>query len=149
IYLQHKPTMIRLDPAGLHFEFKEPAGDVVLMPLYGDEKAPTRKDSLAASRASARIKTWEWARAIPREPLMRVKYWASATREFPIYCEDTFSVNRASDTVTIRQRCHWHSIEDDWKTRHIRLAPITPALGLALADKQFPVEFSKDRKSTR
>ena len=53
---------------------------------------------------------------------MRVKYWACATREFPIYCEDSFSVNRAKDSVTIRQRFQWHSIEDDWKTRHIKVA---------------------------
>jgi len=145
VYLQHKPSAIRLDQGGLHFEFKEAAGDVVLMPLYGYEKAsPKGQDFLAAhGLPSNKIRTWEWARAIPREPLMRVKYWSSATREFPLYCEDSFSVNRAQDTVTIRQRFQWHSIDDDWKTRHIKVAPVSPPLALASMDKQFPVEFSK------
>ncbi len=145
VYLQHKPITIKLNEEGLHFEFKETAGDVVLFPLYGYEKAsPMGRDFLAMhGLPSNKIRTWEWVRAIPREPLMRVKYWASATREFPVYCEDSFSVNRAKDTVTIRQRFRWHSIVDDWETRHIKLAPISPPLALASMDKQFPVKFSK------
>src|SRR5437588_11910162 len=74
---------------------------------------------------------------------MRFKYWSSATREFPIYCEDSFSVNRSRDTLIIRQRFQWHSIDDDWQTRHIKLAPISPSLALATMEKNFPVEFSK------
>ena len=145
VYLQHKPSAIALDPTGLHFQFNEAAGDIVLFPLYGyDKSRPAKRDFLAAhGLPSNKIQTWEWVRAIPRDPLMRVKYWACATREFPIYCEDSFSVNRAKDTVTMRQRFQWHSIDDDWKTRHIKLAPVSPSLGLASMDKPFPVEFSK------
>ncbi len=145
VYLQHKPTAIKLDPGGLHFEFKQAAGDVVLFPLYGDEQAPLLKKDLSATHnlPGDKIRTWEWVRAIPREPLSRVKYWACATREFPMYCEDSFSVDRAKDTVTIRQRFQWHSIEDDWDTRHIKLAPVSPPLALASRDKRFPVVFSK------
>src|ERR1051326_372561 len=35
VYLQHKPIAIKLDDNGLHFEFPGPAGDLVLLPLYG------------------------------------------------------------------------------------------------------------------
>ena len=145
VYLQHKPTAIKLNGDGLHFEFKVAAGDVVLFPLYGyDKGSPLGKDFLAThGLPSNKIRTWDWVQAIPRDPLMRVKYWSCATREFPIYCEDSFSVNRAKDTVTIRQRFQWHSIDDDWETRHIKVAPISPTLALASMDKQFPVEFSK------
>src|SRR5207237_9654928 len=45
--------------------------------------------------------------------------------------------------VTIRSRFQWHSIPDDWKTRHLKVAPISPSLALASMDRQFPVEFSK------
>ena len=68
---------------------------------------------------------------VTRDPLTRIRYWASATREFPIYCEDSFSVDRARDSVTIRSRFHWRSINDDWKTRHIKLAPLSPPLAHA------------------
>ena len=52
-------------------------------------------------------------------------------------------MDRAHDELTIRSRFEWHSIDDDWKTKHIKLAPISPALGLAAKDKAFPVKFSK------
>jgi hypothetical protein len=64
-------------------------------------------------------------------------------REFPLYCEDTFSVNRAEDTVTIRQKFQWHSIRDDWSTQPLKLAPLSPPLAQASLDKTFPARFSK------
>ena len=39
----------------------------------------------------------------------------------------------AQDSVTIRQKFRWRSIDDDWKTRHLKLAPISPVLALGLA----------------
>jgi hypothetical protein len=80
---------------------------------------------------------------VTRDPLTRIRYWASVLREFPIYCEDTFSVDRAKDSVTIRSRFHWRSIEDDWRTPHVKLAPLSPTLGLAARDGGFPMTFSK------
>ena len=145
IYLQKKPKSMKLDADGLHFEFPQAAGDVVLLSLYGYYKPPQEgKEFLAAHKLPAKkLKTWEWAKVLPKEPLMRIRYWASATREFPLYCEDSFSVDRAKDTVTIRQRIEWHSINDDWKTKHLKLAPVSPPLALAAMDKEFPVTFSK------
>ncbi len=145
VFLQHKPVTMKLDATGLHLEFPQAAGDVVLLPLYGYDKAPLEgKDFLAAHGLPGRkIKTWKWADFIPREPLMRVRYWASVLREFPVYCEDSFSVDRARDTVTIRQRFQWLSIEDDWHTKHLKLAPVSPPLAQATMDQQFPVRFSK------
>jgi len=144
IYLQHKPAAMKLDDDGMHLEFGQPAGDVVLMPLYGYEKMPQLGHDLlpAPGRPSRKIKTWEWPKVLPRDPLMRIRYWASAMREFPVYCEDSLSVDRAKDSVTIRSRFQWRSIEDDWKTRHLKLAPLSPPLALA-AKKGFPVQFSK------
>ena len=146
VFLQHKPTAMRLDEAGLHFEFVQAAGDLVLMPLYGCYKPPPPgKDFLAAHGLhSQKIKTWEWANFLPRELLLRVRYWAGASREFPIYCAESFSVDRSKDAVTIRQRFDWISIEDDWKTPHLKLAPISPPLALASKDGRFPVTFSKE-----
>ncbi len=145
MYLQKKPSSVQLDENGLHFAFPRAAGDLVLFPLYGYFKPPQQGRDFPGSHGvpGKKIKTWEWAKALPREPLMRVRYWASALREFPIYCEDSFSVDRARDTVTIRQRFEWHSIDDDWKTEHIKLAPLSPPLALATLDKGFPVSFSK------
>src|SRR5207244_78969 len=55
-----------------------------------------------------------------------------------------FSVDRAKDTVTIRQRFDWRPIVDDWETPHLKLAPISPPLALASKDGKFPVRFSRE-----
>lgn len=145
IFLQHKASWLRLDQRGLHLEFPREAGDVVLMPLYGYYKPPPAgRDYLAEhGLPSKKLKTWEWEKGLARDPLTRLRFWAGATREFPIHCEETFTVDRSRDSVTFRSRFTWHSIADDWGTRHVKLAPISPTLGLAVRDKEFPAKFSK------
>ncbi len=147
VYLQHKPDSMSLDDDGLHLDFPKRAGDVVMMPLYGYEKLPTEsRDFRAEHRLPAlkvKIKTWEWPKVVPRDPLTRVRYWAAVMREFPIYCEETFSVDRARDTVTLRSRFKTRTISDDWRTRRIQLAPVSPALALVAKDGGFPVRFSE------
>src|SRR5207249_456148 len=103
-----------------------------------------RRDSSAEHDFPTRkIKTSEWATNVPREPLLRLRYWASVLREFPIQSEETSSVDRAKDTITVRQRFQWHSITDDWKTEHLKLAPISPPLAEAVVNRRFSVTFSK------
>jgi hypothetical protein len=81
--------------------------------------------------------------ALPADPLARARYWANALREFPIQCEESFSVDRAHDSVTIRQAFQWLSWDDDWNTKHLKVAPVNPALALAYKEG-FPARFSKD-----
>ena len=152
VYLQHKPTRMKLDDAGLHLQFRQSAGDVVMMPLYGYAKAPLKPATNSAAARSVkkdtRPETWKWGEALHREPLVRIRYWASATREFPIYCEDSFSVDRASDSVTFRQKFTWRSINDDWNTKHLQVAPISPPLALASLDRDFPARLSGSQRWT-
>ena len=145
VFLQKKPVSMELNDTGLHLRFRHGAGDVVLLPLYGYLKPPLEgKDWLAAhGLPSKKIATWKWADFLTREPLTRVRYWASALREFPIYCEDSFSVDRSKESVTIRQRFQWHSIPDEWQTPHLKLAPLSPPLAQASMDEAFPVTFSR------
>ncbi len=147
LYLQHKPDAMSLDDDGLHFEFPKAAGDVVMMPLYGYEKPPQKgRDFLAEHGLGGRktkVKTWDWPEVLTRDPLTRIRYWAAATRELPVYCEESFSVDRANDSVTIRSKIHRRSIDDDWKTRRIKLAPLSPTLALAVKSGGLPVQFSK------
>jgi hypothetical protein len=142
VYLQHKPASMRLDTNGLHFRFRGPAGDMVLLPLYGSYVAPVAGNPSPAVFAGKKLKTFEWPKVLTREPLMRVRYWASALREFPVYCQETFSLDRSTDTLTVRQKLTYRSIDDDWRTKHLKLNPISPSLGLVAKDPQSPVKFS-------
>src|ERR1043166_3608775 len=78
IFLQHKPQSMILDGDGLHLEFAHSADDVVLLPLYGYEKTPQKGSDFPAEHGlrTRKVKTWEWAKGLPRDPLTRVRYWA-------------------------------------------------------------------------
>ena len=147
VYLQHKPDRMALDDDGLHLDFPKEAGDVVMLPVYGYEKLRLEGSDYRAAHklpdSKVKVKTWEWPTVITRDPLTRIRYWAAVTREFPIYCEESFSVDRAKDGVTIRSRIQRRTITDDWRTRRIKLAPISPSLALAAKDDRFPVQFSE------
>jgi hypothetical protein len=145
VFLQRQPSWLRLDEKGLHLEFPEAAGDVVLLPLFGYFKLPPPgRDYLAEhGLPSRKLPSWQWEKSLARDPLTRLRYWAGATRELPIYCEESFSVDRGRDEVTMRWRFERHSIADDWKSRGLKLAPVSPPLGLAAKDNAFPVRFSK------
>lgn len=143
--LQHKPRAAQFDTNGLRLEFDGEAGYAALMPLYGYDKPPQQGRELLSKHGlpERKVKTWTWTESIPREVLQRVRYWAEATREFPLYCEDSFSVDRSRDAVTIRQKFHWLSIDDDWKTTHRKLAPVSPPLAQVSLNGKFPVTISK------
>jgi len=144
--LQHRPAKIQFGANGLHFTFNTPAGYAALMPMYGHYKplqAGQESSPFAQLKEKKkRVLTWEWFMALPADPLARARYWASALREFPIHCEESFSVDRAHDSVTFRQSFRWLSWNDDWNTKHLKLAPVSPVLALAYKEG-FPAEFSK------
>src|SRR4029434_4085061 len=57
---------------------------------------------------------------------------------------DSFRVDRGREAVVIRQRFDFLEIPDEWGTPPIRIAPVSPTLGLALIrGQQIPVEFSR------
>jgi hypothetical protein len=143
VCLQHKPAAMRLDTNGLHFQFENGAGSVVLLPLYGIYLCPTNETKGALKFVGKPVQTWEWGKVLHREPLMRVRYWASALRRFPYDCEETFSVDRSTDTLTLRQRISYVSIDDDWSTKPLLLIPASPTLSLASRDASLPVKFSR------
>ena len=150
VFLQNKPSHLWLNDSGLHFQFKEQAGNAVLMPFYGYEKMPLKDKPFPKVKIPGRedvrkrpVQTWEWAQVVSQDALMRVRYWAGMSRCIPVYCEDTFSVDRSRDSVTIRQRFEWLQIADEWGTGPLKVAPLSPVLGLAVKRKAIPMEFSK------
>jgi len=143
--LQRRPSAIEFTTNGLHLQFTNAAGYAALLPLYGYDKSlpeAMRLHPFVQSRdKKKRVLTWEWHLALPADPLSRARFWASALREFPIACDESYSVDRAHDAVTLRSAFRWLSWNDDWNTKHVKLAPLSPVLALAYQEK-FPAEFS-------
>jgi hypothetical protein len=144
--LQHRPQKIEFDTNGLHFTFNSEAGYAALMPLYGYYKptlgSPEGAPFALLKEKKKRVLTWEWHKALASDALARAMYWASALKEFPVYCEDSFSIDREHDSVIVRQKFRFISWDDDWQTQHVKLAPVSPVLALAVQNA-FPAEFSK------
>ncbi len=143
--LQHRPSSIEFTTNGLQLNFTNHAGYAALLPLYGYDKSMPEAMRLhpfvQAREKKKRVLTWEWHLALPADPLSRARFWASALREFPIACDESYSVDRAHDSVTLRSSFRWLSWNDDWNTEHLKLAPVSPVLALAYQEK-FPAEFS-------
>ncbi|HKQ39614.1 MAG TPA: hypothetical protein VJ063_16175 [Verrucomicrobiae bacterium] len=115
VYLQHKPLALSFDTNGLHLSFAKSAGDVVLLPLHG---------------TSTNIDTRKWSEFLTRDPLLRIRYWASVLREFPFECQTSIGPSNS-----VRQSFRFHTIRDDWGTKPLQLAPISPPLA-RMADEQ-------------
>jgi hypothetical protein len=115
VYLQHKPLALSLDTNGLHLAFANASGDTLLLPLHG---------------TSTNVDTRKWSEFLTRAPLLRIRYWASVLREFPIECETS-----CIGSNTVRQRFRFHSIRDDWKTKPLKLAPMSPPLAVMADEK--------------
>ena len=144
--LQRRPAAIHFDTNGLHFTFATNAGYAALMPMYGYYKSAQLAQQplpfYEAIEKKKRVLTWEWFKALPADPLARARYWASVLREFPLECEASFNVDAAHDSVTIRQSFRWLSWDDDWNTKHWKLAPVSPVLALAYKEG-LAADFSK------
>ena len=143
VFLQHKPLAMKLDGDGLHLQFRRQAGQVVVMPLYGYEKLkPFEEESETKRAKDAPPVTADWSEALTRDLLMRVRYWAGVARMLPVHVRETYQLDRARDTIRLRQSFAWHAIPDEWKTPALKLAPVPPALALAMQAGSLPVEFS-------
>lgn len=142
--LQHRPSVIQFTTNGLHFRFTNAAGYAALLPLYGYDKSmpeAARAHPFVEGRdKKKRVLTWEWHRALPADPLARARYWASALRMFPVGVEESYRVEREYDAVSLRSTIRWLTWKDDWNTQPLKLAPVSPVLGLAVHEK-LPVEF--------
>lgn len=87
-FLSQPLQELKLDSQGLHLTFAHGAGDIACMPLYGTRFLPLSVEQMVAEGVSQEDfkklpKIWEWNKAIPREPLTRIRYFASDLLQFP------------------------------------------------------------------
>ncbi|MBL9138620.1 MAG: hypothetical protein JNK85_22315 [Verrucomicrobiales bacterium] len=146
LFLQRRPQRVRFDTNGLTCEFSGGAGFISAMPLYGYFKPPQKGREFLSRHGleEKKLLTWEWSIVVARDPLTRLRYWSGATRRFPVDGEESYSIDRNRDEVTLRTRFRWMEVPDDWGTRPIRIAPVSPVLGLVRSKGQsFPATFSR------
>ena len=125
MFLERKPASMKLDAGGMHLGFRRGAEHVLMVPLYGSKP---------------QVATSKWPQFLPKEVLMRIRYWAGAVRHLPIFA--SCSIGSGNDTVTLRYEFDWLSTRDDWNTKTVKLAPMPPSIALSVTNKQSPIQSS-------
>lgn len=143
VVLQHTPTDIESGEDGLTLKFEKEAGTIAAMPLFGYYKPHQKPLDTPRLTTDKVFSTAAWAGGVPTNDIMRARYWVQVLRSYPLYCHETFSVDRSKDRLTLREEFTWLPISDDWKTKPIKLAPLSPSLALAYGDKRFPMQISE------
>lgn len=119
VILQNKPAGVELSEHGLALDFGEkPAGVVQVMPLFGVRKIKGEE-------------TAAWEKGVPAEVTERCQRLARMSRFYPISCKEEYRLG-ADTSVSIRQSFDYLEIQDEWGTKGERVAPLPPALGIAL-----------------
>ena len=119
VILQNKPARVELSAQGLELDFGEKqAGVVQVMPLFGVRK-------LRGSETAA------WEKALPADVTERCRRLARISRFYPVSCKEEYSLG-ADGSVGVRQTFGYLDIQDEWGTKGEKVAPLPPALGIAL-----------------
>lgn len=148
IYLQRRPLLIRLTEDYLEISFREnDTGYICAMPLFGYLKVPQkdkRNSPIFGSKARS-IRTWEWREkgTLPDDVVRRCEFWCRTFLRYPAGMWETFSVDRSKDLIIIKERYEWLCFNDDWGTKPLKFAAISPTLALACL-YGFPVELSHE-----
>lgn len=129
VCLQRRPKEVRLEKQGLFLRFDQPAGDVVVAPLFGYEKPLQKGFSFPLKTNLQAVRTWEWRDGLPESVARRCDLFYRVLRAIPIYADEQFAVD--GDDLLLRTHYTFHTIRDDWGTPPYRIAPLPPALGLA------------------
>ena len=148
ICLQRRPLLIRLTEDYLEILYEEDdTGYIAAMPLFGYLKVPQKsmRNSPIFGPKARSIRTWEWKekRTLPDDIVRRCEFWCRTFLCYPAGMWETFSIDRSRDLVIIREKYVWLCFEDEWGTKPLKFAPLSPTLALAWL-YGFPVELSHE-----
>lgn len=112
---QHVKTYMN---AALFFENRNGAGLVQGMPLYGAELLLPEK-------------TRSWRDGLPDDAAERCRYWSRVLAAPPLSVARTAKVSYDPDVLLVKDRFSYLSVDDDWQTSPLKIAPVSTTLPLA------------------
>lgn len=134
VVLQHQPESITRSKSGIRLRFKEKAGHLAAMPLYGS-RIITPKDTL------------DWATGIPQVVVDDCNFWAKALHAYPVSGRDYF--RKVQNNIETRIDYEHVTFKDDWNTFALKLAPYPYWVGLVSKHPHPVVKVAKDALTTR
>jgi hypothetical protein len=143
--LQKRPKKLVLSAEGLDIDFGgDDTGYVFSMPLYGYFKPPQQGNDVCEkfSLPHRGVRPWQWLQQVPADVVKRCDLWSRLAKAYPVGFQESYSINPATDEITLRNEYRWLTVEDDWKTPPLRFAPLSPGLGLAWKFPGLPAKYS-------
>ena len=150
LVLQKKPSEIKLDATGLTLTYAQPRspGTIAMMNLFGYSRLP--QNYVNTSKPGVPSFTDNWQNGIPGGVAGRCRFFTRLLRRYPVYCKEEFAIE--GEDLIIRYSYEWYTIDDEWNTPALRLAPLPPNLALAwwlganTAHGSFPMTFTHSVK---
>lgn len=126
--LQRKPAAITVSDKGVKLVYDGPTGWVAWMPAWGVKVLDPQA-------------TKSWAKDLPEDVVKHCRTWNGYLKAVPYNETETYTVDIASDAVTVSQTYDWLEIKDEWNTTPVYAAPQPPMMALAKTQDDFPVTF--------
>ena len=128
--LQKKPESVSIGTDGLDINFGGPVGYVSGMPLFGVKLIHPSE-------------TASWKNALPEKIVARCSLWSRILANAPQNVARSFSIDYPSDTMTLKDKFTYFPISDDWNTKPLQIAPLSPALVLSATSGNIPIMVNK------
>jgi len=132
--LEKRPELVQCyADTALFFSYPKTAGSIQGMPLYG----------VALQRPA---QTAGWDKSLPADVQARCRYWSQVLVNAPDEVRRTAQVDYANDALTVKDEFTYLNIQDDWKTKGLKIAPVSPILSLAANSGDIDIAFSHPAK---
>lgn len=117
--LQRQPKRVQsVKGQALIFDYTKPSGLMQGMPLYGVTLQPL-------------VRIRPWSSALPEEVIERCHYWSQVLINAPEQVQRSTGADFQSDRLLVNDVVTHLEIKDDWGTKGIRIAPVSPTLALS------------------
>jgi len=132
--LENRPDLVQCNVgSALLFSYPETAGSIQGMPLYGlTLQHPER--------------TATWGDGLPIDVAKRCDYWSNVLVNAPDEVHRNIQVDYVKNKLTVKDEFTHLDIQDDWNTKGIKIAPISPTLSLTAASEMVDISFSRPAK---
>jgi len=124
--LEKKTQSISINDNALTFTFNKEAGNLSGMPLFGVKLLPPSE-------------TESWSKKIPEAITERCSFWSKVLMSSPVEVKRSFSIDYPNDRVILKDQFEYQTINNEWNTVPLKIAPLPPALPLASSSGNIPI----------
>lgn len=129
--LQKKPESVSIGSDALNIKFGGPAGYISGMPIFGVKLLPPSE-------------TASWSNTFPEKMTARCSLWSGILADAPQNVARSFSIDYRKDSMTLHDKCTYFPIPDEWNTKPVKIAPLSPALVLSADSGNIPITVNKE-----